>query len=428
MTAVIIIMFGLMAALTSTPASARNAVIGLSPHQSPAALKVQAEKTFIHLTETLKPGEEARIFNAGTGRIITTFKVPNKKSYANPRAKLQANREAIGKVKRFIDTARPVPGKEAGINLPLFLRAVRRNYPTRGGADLIILGSPIFDEVKAPSLSMLNARVPNDGHVGAHQSRSLYGTKGLSGSLKGYDVYFGDPSSQWSVSTQHSYHVERFTTLLVEGHGGSLAYFGSDLQTLFALAGQDQPDRKHSEPLTQTDKLEMIQFAPDTARVADLYSKPLEVEPAPEPVWRNAGNISIGITWEALDADLDLYVRPKPSAEVVYYGNASTFEGRLFKDFLASPRTGFETVALNGINADLSQLRLAVNFYGGRSGTGKVKGELRLAIGEKVWAQSFTINRATGNGGTGKEAVIIDNVAPNNAWLVFDPLAIIDAN
>lgn len=426
MTHVISILLGLMVAFLSPPASARDAVIGLSPNQAQAVLKSQAEQVVIHLMKTLNPGEEARIFDASKGHIIATFKVPNKKSYANPRAKLQANREAIGKIKRFIGLARAIPGKEAGINLPAFLHAVRQNYPTKGGADLIILGSPVFDESKSPSLSMRNGRVPNDGHVGAHQSRSLFGTKGLTGSLKGYDVYFGDPSGQWSVSTQHSYQMERFISLLIEGHGGSLAYFDDDLKTLFSRAGQDQPDRKHSETLTETDKLEMIQFAPDTAQVADLYSKPLEVEPAPETIWRNAGNISIGITWEALDADLDLYVRPTPSAQVIFFGNASTSEGRLFKDFLASPRTGFETVALNS-QIDLSQLRLAVNFYGGSSGIGQVKGELRLAIGNKVWAQPFNINRANGNGGAGQEAVIIDNRAPNNAWLVFDPLTILDA-
>ena len=412
------------AALPSSQALGRDVVVGFSPHQNADVLKAQVERVVHHLADTVAPGEAAHLFDASRVRIITTFTVPDRTAYANPRTKLQINRDAIAKLKGFIGSAEPIPGKVGRIDLPAFLRAIGEHYPAADGADLIILGSPIYDDPQAPSLSMLNGRVPNDGHITTHLGQSPYGIRGLRGSLEGYNVYFGDLGGNWSVSTAHAFHVERFWTLSVEGHGGSLAYFGDDLETLFGLAGSDRPDRVSDDGPVETEKLEMLQFAPDTGAVADIFTTPLAEEPAPEPVWANAANVTLGITWDAPDVDLDLYVRPNPSASVIFFDNATTAEGRLFKDFRASPRTGFETVALNG-RVDLSKLRPAINFFGGRAPEGRVQGEIRIAIGEIVWAKTFAIKRSSGNQGMGAETAVLENTAPNDAWVILDPLMIL---
>ena len=107
---------------------------------------------------------------------------------------------------------------------------------------------------------------------------------------------------------------------------------------------------------------------------------------------------------------------------MIFYSNADTSEGRLFKDYTSSP-DGFETVALNGV-VDLSQLQLAVNFYGGRN-PGGIAGELRIAIGSQVWAQPFQIPATSGNGGQGAEQALVQMKLPNDAWVLFEPLNVL---
>ena len=73
--------------------------------------------------------------------------------------------------------------------------------------------------------------------------------------------------------------------------------FGEDLSTLLRLAGQDAPERVHAAPLVQTDKLEMLVFAPDTGVEPVLYAADPQNAPAPEPIWKAARDVSIGISW-----------------------------------------------------------------------------------------------------------------------------------
>ena len=96
----------------------------------------------------------------------------------------------------------------------------------------------------------------------------------------------------------------------------------------------------------------------------------------------------------------------------------------MFKDFENSPTTGFETVKLRGGAFALSQMRLAVNFYSG-SVQAKVSGELRIAIGDRVWAKSFEIGARTGDRGAGAERAIADGEVPNSAWIILDPMEIL---
>ncbi len=250
----------------------------------------------------------------------------------------------------------------------------------------------------------------------------------MPGNLANYDVYLGFPAADWAVSPEHKYHVERFWSLSVEGHGGHTAFIGEDLETLFARAGQDVAELSHSDPLRLGEKIEMLAFAPDTGAAADLYSLPVEPSPAPVPVWQSAPSVEVGITWDIVGADLDLYVRPKPEAAVIYFNAAQSPEGQLFKDFTTSPGTGFETVALTNQPLDLSQMDIAINYYGGATSSKGVQGELRIAIDGKVWARSFHIPATMGNQGLGVEQAVIEQRVPNSAWLIVDPLEVLAAN
>ena len=340
---------------------------------------------------------------------------------------MQSNAKALADLKKLLKSAEAVPGRVAGVNLPKFLTELGQNYPTDAGADLILHGSVVHDDPQEPSTSMKGNRVPNDGHIAAHQSESPYGTAGLSGTLKGYDVYIGVEGDNWAVSNSHRYMVKRFLSLMVEAHDGSLAYFGNDTATLYEKAGTDAPDVKHSQPLEVTDKREMLQFVRDTGQVAAVYDARAELEPAPEPVWSSAVNPRIGISWTAPKADLDLFVRPTPSSPVIFFGQAKTKEGQLYKDFRNSPVNGFETVALYG-TYDLNKTMLAINLFGGRVPAAGVSGEVRIAIGDQVWAKSFTISAKRGNKGKGAKAVMHEGKLPNKAWVIIKPVDVLTGN
>ena len=404
----------------STPSLARDMVFGFSSQQSPDVLKAQAELAITHMLEKLEPGEMARVFDASKAKLVATFKAPTGKHANNQRVFLNANAKELAGLKKLLKSAEAVPGRVGGMDMPALFATLGQNYQTEEGADLILLGSPIHDDPQSPSTSIMGGRVPNDGHVAAGVGESSYGTSGLSGSLKGYDVYIGTLTDDWAISNAHRYQVKRFWSLSVEAHGGSLAYFGDDLATLFEKAGTDAPDVKHSQPLVATDKLEMLQFVRDTGKVAGIYDARPVPQPAPEPVWRSAVNPRIGISWNAPKADLDLFVRPTPSSPVIYYGQAKVNEGQLYKDFRNSPVNGFETVALNG-TFDLSETMLAINLYGGRVPAGGVSGEIRIAIGDQVWAKPFKITAARGNKGKGAEAIIGEGQVPNKAWVIIKP-------
>jgi len=409
-----------------TTASARDLVFGLSPYQSSEAAKSQVEQALLFAATHLKADDTAFFFDAANVRLIGTFTVPEGRAYESPRARLQANRAVVGALKTFFEHAEAVPGRIGAGDWPGLFELLRSSYPAEEGVALILLGAPIADDPRAPSVSMIGGRVPNDGHIAATAAQSPYGTMDLPGTLEGYDVFMGLAEANWYVSDAHDYAVARFWSLSAEAHGAAMAYFGDDVGTLYRLVADGATGRAHAEPLVGTDKLEMLSFAPDNGSVPALYEARPQEAPASAPVWQNARQITIGATWDQ-GVDMDLYVRPKPTSEVIYYGNANpaSGEGRLFKDIRNGLGAAFETVALSGGPFDVSQMQIALNYYGGGSAPSGVTGELRIAIGDEVWAAPFHVTAQRGNRGAGDETALVDQILPNDAWVLIDPLEVL---
>lgn len=169
----------------------------------------------------------------------------------------------------------------------------------------------------------------------------------------------------------------------------------------------------------------MAVFRTEPSASISIYDREIEGAPASNAETRHAGDVQIGIRWDCVNCDLDLYACPHPQAEVIYFGAMETQAGRLFKDYRQSPSisNGFETVSFHA-PIDLDKLDLAVNFYGGAA-TSRVNGEIRIAIGAKTWARRFTFDVASGNGGGGVETLFKLDHAPNAHWLKVNPLAVI---
>ena len=222
----------------ASPALARDMAIGLSPYMEPGAAQTQVKSVLQFLTETLEPGDRCLVFDAYRIQSLGTFVVPNKPVYRQPKAKIQANRQVVGTLLKFAKAARePQGGNEpsivGAIRLPHALRFIGLNYPTAHPADLILLGSPLYDDPKEQDFSMRQHHIPGDGHLTHSRRATPYGIKGQATLLTKRRVHIGFPNDSWKLDDHHAFYVRRFWTLFIEGQAGLLSTFTSDLSTLF---------------------------------------------------------------------------------------------------------------------------------------------------------------------------------------------------
>jgi len=140
---------------------------------------------------------------------------------------------------------------------------------------------------------------------------------------------------------------------------------------------------------------------------------------------RRAAHVEIGLSWDCLACDLDLYARPFPGAPVLYFNHTVSPQGRYWKDFLRSPRgtNGRESIEFD-VPLDLRVLQIAVNFYQGQAPQG-VKGELRLAVEGQTYAASFHIEAEKGNKGAGLTEAMETGHSAHAQTLLFNPHLIV---
>lgn len=416
------------------PVSARDMVLGLSPYTESGVAKAQIKSVLAFITETLEPGDSCFVFDAYRLQTLGTFTVPDKPVYRYPKAKIQANRQLVAAMLRFAHAARkPQGGDEPLINgairLPQALRFIGTNYPAMQDSDLIILGSPIYDDPNEKAFTMRQNHVPGDGHLTKARSVTPYGTKGDNSLLIKRRVHLAFPDESWKQDDHHVYYVERFWGLFVGLQGGQLSTFTSDLPTLFQRLKGNAPLPKPNYKLEATDKLEMILLRPPTVKQrTSIYEQPLSTAPVPSNILRHAPQVEVGITWECGRCDLDLYGQLASEPRALSYLNTHTPAGNYFKDWTSSPRAtnGYETLAFH-VPVDLSGLLLAVNFYHGWS-AGGVKGEVRISLDGQTYAKTFYLAAQEGNSGAGREDILAARRSANPHWLVINPLEIVGSS
>ena len=414
-----------------SPAQGRELAIGFSPYTEPDVAQRQVKSVLQFLTETLKPGESALVFDAYRVRTLGTFTVPDNPAYRHPKARLQANRQVVAALLAFAKDARTPqghgePGVIGAVRLPQALAFLGTNYPALKDADIVVFGSPIYDDPSERQFTMRRLFIPGDGHLRKARGATPYGIKGQSSMLAGRRVHLGFPDDSWRQGDHHAYFVHRFWTLFIEGQGGKLSTFTDDLVTLFERVKTKAPAPSHEYKPEPSDKLEMIQLRPPTVELrTSLYERPLSDAMVLPETLRRAKNVEVGITWECARCDLDLYSQSSPKAIALSYLHTLTPEGEYFRDWTSSPRTrnGYETLAYN-VPIDLTALLLAVNFYSGDS-PGGVNGELRISIDGETYAKTFHHPASKGNGGSGAGRTLNARRAVNEYWLLIDPLEVL---
>ena len=412
--------------------SAKEIVIGLSPYTDSDKLQRTVRQS-LQFATGLEAGDRVTFMDAYHLNVIGIFKVPENKAYKSEKARLVANKKTVGQLMQFakqplqVSSRSNLPSIQGAVRLPQFLRYVAQNIhgqrTTDMNVDVIIFGSPFYDDPNDAAFSMADGLIPGDGHLQVARDQSVYGIVGQEDLLKALRVHFvyGNAAMQ---SDRHAYHIERFWQLLVTRQSGQWVTFASEASTSFTRVHTNAPALPNPYKLQKTDRLEMIRLR-DVEIKTSIHERPLSAIMPTAQQLRHAKNLEVGITWDCENCDLDLYLRPLPSSAVLYFAHPNSHEGIYYKDFRNSPAGvgGFETIELT-VPVDLRSVVIAVNFYSGEV-SGKLTGQIRMAIEGQTYAMNFTIHALKGN--RGKDVLAAFNAANTNTphTLFINPLSIL---
>ncbi len=387
-------------ALYTALATARDMAVIFTPYQSPTEARQQVKTTLQFLT-SLDPGDEAVLLDGYHLKTIGIFTIPENKAYSSVKARLGANKKVVGKLMRFAKSATVPDGVNQptvmnAMRLPQLLRSLAENLSPEQPLDVIVLGSPFYDDPKEAPFSMAGGIFPSDSHLTHSRADTPFGSADNPDLLRNIRLHLGFADEAIFPTDQHRFYVGRFWTLYTEAQGGALVTFTGDLPTLFERVKRNASAPKHRYKLDSSEKLEMIRLRRKEVD-QPIYERPITNDTLSLHQAIHADQLEIGITWDVdcTACDLDLYAA-LPGKEVLFFGKPVTPEGEHFKDFRQSPQSinGFETIAFN-IPVDLSTLQLAVGFYSGKA-PGGVNGEIRLSLGNDTFATPFHIAATKG--------------------------------
>lgn len=413
--------------LFAASANAKNLVVVLSPYQSPQAAQAQV-KTVLQFLTALPPAGSAKLMDGDSLQTIADFRVPENPAYNGVKARLKVNGQAVASLLAFAKRAHAplsdtAPRVVQAVNLPQVLRHIAQNLPHDAPLDVVVLGSPLYDAAQEPEFSMAEGLVPADGHLQTTRSKTPFGVDDAH-ALQAIRLHLAYADEGVFMTDQHRYVVERFWSLFLSVQGGALVSFTADLPSLFERVQSGAPAPQHHFELEQTDKLDMLRLR--RAKLSQsLYERPLSRLFLPKSQIGQADHVEIGINWDCARCDLDLYARPFPGAEVLYFGRNQTPQGEHVKDFMSAPQgqNSYETVFFT-TPVDLNALDIVVNFYQGSAPAG-VHGTLRLSANGQTYAQAFTLAATTGNRAQGVETTFNTGLADNRQTVVIDPAPIV---
>ncbi|HIG21770.1 MAG TPA: hypothetical protein EYG57_07010 [Planctomycetes bacterium] len=413
-------------ALAAPAAKADNLAVGLSPHGESSLKQAEAKDAIRLMLETVEPGETASVFDAFSGELICTFEVPDRSSYRSAKAKLNKNAGCVRRILQFTKSAN-ADGEAGALDLSEFLRLLARQAPTSQLETVVIFGSPIINNPRQPSLYMAGGRIPSDGHVFTDRANSPFSMSGLGKPLEGVAIHFASEGYRWSVNDQHSYFTGRFWAISSNALGAELATFSADRDQLIerVKSGVRQPTEKF-EP-SPSDKLEMLQVRIDRGRYVPIYDREVSTSELEASEIAEAKNVELGIKWDCSSCDLDIYARPGPGADILYFGRTRSREGVFHKDFVQGRdlMNGLETISFSA-PINLNELLIAVNLYSGHQADG-ISGEVRLAVDGRTYAREFKISAEKGNRASGLTNLLKSGSATNDAWITIDPVALVSA-
>ena len=391
---------------TITRNTSRAFVVGISPFLGSSAKDAVYRGLVRLIVEDLPLNTRLEVYDAFNLKSITQVSIPNAKVFNSPKTRANQFALSIGEIKQFLarDNAKPSgakPGFDGAIRLPQFCDFLAQDRPPHDGdakLPLLLIGSPLYQDAREPSFSMVEGYFPSDGHLHVSREQSVFGFNPGDGSSQGllvYWAYFEDP---W-MSDLHREKVARFWALYIERRGGRLASFSADLATAMGTFSSEAPGRSAASNGWVADALqtkpEMLRVSRNVKLVDWLTGDALS-ETSPSPPSQMVGPLKIGIRWKE-NIDLDLYAAPRRDAETLFFQHPRSPEGYYFKDHRSSPGREYEFIEFES-PVDVRKVRGFVNFYGG-SCPGGPRGEVRIEFLNRIYTGSFAIASSEGNQG-----------------------------
>jgi hypothetical protein len=414
-------------------ADAKEYAIAYSPFLDPEKAKAIAAQS-VEWMAGLEAGDRVMLIDGYNISTLGVFAIPENERYNNSRARVMANAAAVGALMRFAEasslpTGGDQPTSPGAVRLPQTLRHVVTAIPAASDTevDVAVIGSPIFDDPAERAYSMAGGPIfPSDGHIKASRGSTPYGTAGQETLLENVRVHMGVTGLD-QHSDQYLYLLERFWTLSVEGQGGEMVSYLSDITTLFTRLNSGAAAPVNDFELSVLDKLEMLMLVPRDPNPT-IFEREVETRVFDSNALQGASNVQVGLSWDCTECDLDLYARPYPDARVLHFAETDTAEGRYWKDFRMSPRSirGYETIEFT-VPLDLRRLQLLVNFYEGSAPDG-VRGELRVSVNGVTYAKAFHLDVTSGNDAEGVMQALESNRSGSPQTVLISPLEVLGVN
>lgn len=386
------------------PAAAHQFVIGISPFLQ-KEVKDDVFRGMVRLMVQDMPLDSTlAVYDAFELKSITHISLPDVRVFNSPKTRANQFAGAIGDLKKFLAEEHPRPANsklqfDNALRLPQFWQFLAEQSGNGTNRTvLLLLGSPLYEDAKEPSFSMVDGYFPSDGHLQASREQTVFGFAEAGDKSRSYLVhwaYFGDP---W-INDLHREKVTRFWTLYLEKRGAPLLTFSGDLPSAFAAFRQGDADlqspARHWTADSRDTKLEMLRVSRNV-ELADWLTRETLPDSAPPPPTKLVGPVKIGIRWKD-DIDLDLYATPHHGAETLFFQHTRSPEGYYNKDHRSSPGHEYEFIEFES-PVDVRELEASVNFYEG-SCPGGPRGEVRIEFDGRIYSGSFSIQSGEGNMG-----------------------------
>ncbi|HEY5910232.1 MAG TPA: hypothetical protein VJA21_06465 [Verrucomicrobiae bacterium] len=388
----------------STGNAGADYVIGLSPFLD-NSVKDEVYRRLVRLVvQDLPLDSTLSIYDAFDLKSVTRLTMPNARAFNSPKTRANQFAPAIGELKRFLAKDHPKPRHpglsfDGAIRLPQFCDFLADNLPAAGSPlTVLLIGSPLYQDVKEPAFSMVDGYFPSDGHLRASREQSVYGYSAGNNAARPLTVhwfYSGDP---W-ISELHKEKINRFWGLYLERGGGQLTTFCGDLPTALkafgAGAALDRLPARRWAVDPHENKIEMLRIG-RSVEVANWLTRDALPNLTQRPPKVMIGPMKIGIRWK-YNIDLDLYGTPHPGAETLFFQHPRSPQGYYYKDHRSSPGREYEFIEFES-PVDIREVEAYVNFYKGSCPEGP-KGEVRIEFDGRVYGAVFSIPATEGNRG-----------------------------
>jgi hypothetical protein len=383
-----------------TSSSRQPFVIGISPFLD-KGVKDDVYRSIVRLlVEDLPLNSSLAVYDAFELKTITHVSLPDARVFQSPKTRANQFAGAIRELKQFLARENVAPTNahlkfDEAIRLPQFLDFLAQNLRTTNVRPAVLLiGSPLYQDAKEASFSMVEGYFPSDGHLQASREQSIFGLTANAADLTPLAIhwlYFHDP---W-ISDLHKEKVTRFWTLYLERRGAQLAVFTSDLPTALQSFQHNAlgttAASKNWTVNTAQNKIEMLRVSRNV-EIADWLNRGTLSDESPPTTL--VGPMKIGIRWKH-NIDLDLYATPRHGAETLYFEHVRSPEGYYYKDHRRSPGREFEFIEFES-PVDAREVEAFVNFFKGRC-PGGPRGEVRIEFDGRIYGAPFSISAEEGN-------------------------------